>query len=88
MKTLKERVAIEQALVDGKIVQEVSGSGHTTDCNPEHVFYWNVLDYRIKPEPMEFYLSFWDNGAMVVSKTMSGAPAGLKTIKVREVTDE
>jgi len=92
MKTLKERVAIEQRAADGELIQWVSKIypewqtiGHSVDDS--FVFWWEEKDYRIKPEPMEFYVSIWESGELTITKTYGESPADIKTIKVREVIE-
>jgi len=90
MKTLKEKIEVMQAALDGRSVEtkiaESDYSWGASNTQPP-VFNWHINDYRIKPEPREYYLSFWGHDGVTVSKTMAAAPAGRETIKVREVLD-
>ena len=91
MKTLKERIEIEQAYEDGKKVDWMTYNGGWHELGvinkDKTIFDWKYNDYRIKPEPLEFFLSFYDAGHIGVTTTMAGSPANIKTIKVREVTE-
>ena len=96
MKTLKERIAIEQALLDGEIVQEFNIDGdYTWDCGKEHIFYWNCCDYRIKPKPMEFWVNVYNSTVTPISiyyeksraENAAATYGAIKTIKVKEVIE-
>ena len=58
------------------------------------IFSWHVNDYRIKTEPMEFWVNVFDevNGAYAYEteeKAINGASIPpVKRIKVREVIDD
>lgn len=100
MKTLKKRIEVEQAYLDGKTViykNLKSGYSDKMGTNVEAaVFDWLSRDYYIKPEPMEFWVNVY-GGQNVVDAYSSPIWANqskdrfdgyIKTIKVREVTDE
>ena len=57
MKTLRERVEIEQAFLDGKPIQFDPGMrGTWVDVTCEPRFAWDEADYRVKlKEPLVFY---------------------------------
>lgn len=96
MKTLKEKIEVMQAALDGKEIE----SKWLQKGNPEWksedmlVFNWVCFDYRIKPEPLEIYIDIYDadtsNPRYEVGSDSNrfkydGQP--FKTIKVREVTE-
>lgn len=72
MKTLKEKIEVMQAALDGEEI-EARKKNCTSDSwafipNPDFES-WNILDYRIKPTPREFWMvrhnwgvtsSIWD----------------------------
>ena len=54
---------------------------------------WNFqeYEYRVKPEPLEFWLNLYPSGSICPHKTLEEANrhnSRGRTIKVREVTDE
>lgn len=56
MKTLKEKIAVMQAALEGKAIQCRLDSGtdlpwRTSDCVPDLSWNWDVFDYRIAPKP-------------------------------------
>jgi len=100
MKTLKERIAIEQAYLDGETVLYQNASNGVSwpplySNDPEIVFDWEAFDYRIKPEPMELWVNVYkDSDGQYISTHLaeheaerSATPNSkhIKTIKVREV---
>ena len=96
MKPLKERIAIEQAFEDGKSLEVdvgITGTYQIYGDDPEPIFYWERNDYRIKLEPIEFWVNVFDkfNGAYAYEteeKAINGASMPpIKTIKVREITE-
>lgn len=99
MKTLKERIAIEQAFLDGeKVIISTTGKvSRLLDVRGyNYVFLWNHHDYDIKPEPMEFWVNIYnymDDLPCGTHRTKEAAEANathkiIRTIKAREVTDE
>ena len=60
MKTLKERIEIMQACLDGKEIEYISTTrygGELWSKSSNHNFNWDVYDYRIKPEPMVLWIN-------------------------------
>lgn len=59
MKTLKERIAVEQAGLDGKTIETKKIIYDEYDgkvADPKTYLYnWQDNDYRIKPEPITLY---------------------------------
>ena len=100
MKTLKERIEIEQAYLDGKLIEfkpkGSPGSWYFVPQNEKNiVFQWEYNDYRIKQEPMEFWVNVYEDldYGLFHNKdnadfAANGIPSFIKTIKMREVTDE
>jgi hypothetical protein len=77
--TLKEKIAILQAGLDGKTIQTRNkpGGSLTTDgiflkgsypnwtevpLHEPGSFNFALYDYRIKPEPREFYMNIYEDG--------------------------
>ena len=61
MKTLKEKISIMQACLDGKDIQvQTSGKWIFTNINTD--FNWAHYDYRIKPEPLTIWVNIYDKG--------------------------
>lgn len=93
MKTLKEKIEVMQAALDGKTIQFSNGP-LWIDCEPEHLIWqWPDYDYRIKPEPLEFWVLMVENSntPSLVNESkeyLSQFRSGGKTIKVREVLDD
>lgn len=103
MKPLKERIEIEQALLDGGDLQWSSLGGFKFHDIPiananDFVFDWDEKDYRIKPEPVEYWIRVWDARKGDTTETYISAEGDtpcfnkeydeikqLRTIKVREV---
>jgi len=93
MKTLKDKIEVMQAALDGKNIQrqydeelkqwvDIAGAGAQWD--------WVNYDYRIKPEPMEFWVNVYDTGIAVFDseEAARSITASInKTIKVREVVE-
>lgn len=95
MKTLKERVAIEQRAADGELLQwtseiypEWQTMGHSVGAS--FVFWWEEKDYRIKPKPLELWVNVYDDGIFRYHSTRaqadmylnSGNQLGGKTIRM------
>ena len=82
MKSLKERIAVEQACLDGEVIVysdqgEADGYSRTIDIT-EVIFHWDLYDYRIKSKPMEIWVNIYENG-MYGHKTKAQAVAGINT---------
>ena len=103
MKTLKERIAIEQACLDGaeiesQLVSTLDDRRWQYKLMPVDrntvVFSWDEIDYRIKQEPMTFWVNVYSGGSSYMHSSEERAIncregcSRSKTIKVREVTDE
>ena len=102
MKTLKEKIDIMQAALDGESVEEqlVSTLDSRRWLSLEPVidrnymtFDWVKYDYRIKPEPLEFYVSVTGDTPSCVN-TSKGYVEEIvdndpewRIIKVREVVE-
>ena len=62
MKTLKEKIKVEQACLDGKEIEKNPYHGITgwnEDKDP--IFNWFQYDYRIKQDPMTIWCNIYDN---------------------------
>lgn len=96
MKTLKEKIEVMQAALDGKDIEYTPHKDYW-EIDPSPSFNWDRFNYRIKPEPMEFWVNVYEGGetdgelAIYLMETVAkdrGAQLGArKTIKVREVID-
>ena len=98
MKALAEKIEVMQAAEGGAEIEivKVTGMGgdsfHSTDCP---MFDWANFDYRIKKEPMEFWVNVYKdpkNNGYHLSKEAADIKGGLysdyiKTIKVIEVIE-
>ena len=93
MKTLKEQIEVMQAALDGKNI-EVDEHGWGELSNPQEEQYnWELFDYRIKPEPLEFWVNVYSSGRVYLHDTEAKAKAmyeddeNVILVKVREVTE-
>ena len=87
---MKNDKELFEALLAGKTLVSVDGDEARFVENGFLNTNWNFSyhkDWEIKPEPMEFWISIFDSGSTVISPTYDEAPAGAKTIKVREVIE-
>lgn len=97
MKTLKEKIDVMQAALDGKEIEFIPAD----TCCEWHVltrnapsWNWSEYDYRIKYEPMEFYITLNMNGelkacdvaAIAAEDSLRSIGSG-SIIKVREVIE-
>ena len=95
MKSLKEKISVMQAALDGKEI-EIKYLTHDKDFKiPTNGIEWNwqIADYRIKPTPMEFWVNVYDRYAYLhdseeEARNKKETGVEVKTIKVREVTDD
>ena len=94
MKTVKEKIEVMQAFEDGKQVEvTISGKSKWFNCG-EPTWNWVASDYRVKPEPVEFWMNLYpdgDWGRHYESKNEAIAGSSkncLRTIRVREVIEE
>ena len=91
MKTLKEKIEVMQAALDGKEVEYDHGNGFWESCSP--TWDWASWDYRIKPEPMECWVNVYPEGCTYIHDSKEAAEnrketgVEMKTIKVREVIE-
>ena len=96
MKTLADKIDVMLAAQDGKEIEQSraefrDGEWIRVHDQDECTFNWGKYDYRIKPEPREFYVNFFSDGGEAIYRTKEEAVFGssqCETIKVREVTDE
>ena len=90
MKTLKEKIKVMQAALDGEIVQYRDTFGNWYSNN-DNLWNWGDYDYRIKPEPMEFIIDIYDGNRYEIAsdrnRLMLSKLGKFKTIKVREVME-
>lgn len=93
--TTDEKIAVLQAHKAGKEIQYKSNweSGSFWRTKPIPHFNFFDFDYRVKPEPQEFWVNVWSSTSFVHGtwsaaqfQSKYGRAAGfLKTIHVREV---
>jgi len=98
MKTLKEKIEVMQAALDGKEIEIKNKHDKEwrllTGDNKGLMFTWGEFDFRIKQEPMEFWVNTLSGMCSTVHITkkealrVTGNSQGWKTIKVIEVTEE
>ena len=96
-KTLKEKIEVMQAALDGKEIEaKYTNRNDTWDVQcAGFAWDWSIFDYRIKPEPMEFWVNVYEPNTRLCfgcHETKDGAnshrlPDCIKTIKVREVIE-
>lgn len=65
MKTLKERIEIETAYLNGGAVEQKNHCDNeweilTDTITDKMVFFWMNHDYRIKTKPLEFYVNIYN----------------------------
>ena len=101
MKTLRERIEIEQAGLDGKNISRrainvdgtIIGIWEIIIDTDEHVYEWTRYDYRIKPEPRVIYVPMLSDGHVSNSHDVLYDPTyfdqqGILYKKFIEVIDE
>jgi len=101
MKTLKEKIEVMQAALDGK---EIEYRNYPYDNRHKWTSYdlstivwnWPSVDYRIKPEPMELWVNVYDEKTEelyphktedAAKKAISFPEIYIKTVKFREVIE-
>ena len=95
MKSLKEKIEVMQAALDGKDIESKWLQEGNIDWFDEDliVFNWACFDYRIKQEPMEFWVNVYNDGSRFLHDSKQDAHfynesgVGKKTIKVREIAE-
>jgi hypothetical protein len=93
MKTTAEKIAVMQAFLDG-VPMEILTDGNWSLWLPtgEPEWRWGASDYRVKPEPREWWANeYADTGGVYLHDSKELAlkacrPLGV-TIKVREVIE-
>ena len=91
MKTLKEKIEIMQAALDGEEIEVYSTRGDDWVKTNVPVWNWDNYDYRIKPKPLEFWVNIYSDSVLgyTTEKEAKGhATASATQIKVREITDD
>lgn len=92
----KHRIEIMQALEDGKVILRRAANTDCTwlcinpACEGDGHWHWELWEYKIKPEPREFYIHLNEVGGGCVTNLKSRAKyihghEIIETIKVREV---
>jgi len=97
MKTLAEKIEVMQAALDGKEidVKHRVADDWTTASGEGIEFSWGEYDFRIKPEPIEFYVNIYNYmedlpcGAHKTLKEAQDKASHkiIRTVKVREVIE-
>ena len=90
MKTLPEKIEVMKAFDEGKKVQFKEGDKWIDAVSVG--WNWVASDFRIKQEPMEFWVNIYKgSNAISIYETEDAAAnkawEGAKTIKVREVIE-
>ena len=63
-------IPLLQAYIDGKTIQVLQTDGKWSDRKePAFIQHCNENEYRIKPEPREFWVAVWCDGSGDVRKT-------------------
>jgi len=95
METLKQKIEIMQACLDGAEIEYQQPGVWGKATNPE--FLWNEYDYRVKPKPMEIWINVYnypdDFCAKNMHKTKAQAELSatrkcIRTVKFIEVMDD
>jgi len=96
----KEKIAVMQAAVDGKVVQcrlqscDLDPPPWRTGVDSEVNWNWGLFEYRIKPEPMEIYINIYASGSIVpynekiMAENARRSGTALRTVKFIEVIEE
>jgi len=93
--TTAGKIAVMQAFEDGKVIESRMKPlpDNWTVAKPP-VWNWMSMDYRIKPEPREWWVCFYDEQDVsdggrtwIAPATADGMPPGgwAKVIRVREI---
>jgi len=91
-KTLQEKIAVMQAAAEGKKI-EFRDLVYVAwaDC-PNPKWNWGYFDYRVKPEPREFWINLYPCNMYPYdskeSADLCASTARLECIHVREVIEE
>jgi len=94
LEATKHAIEVMQAYVDGKEVEclarRVSGDEWEKVVSP--AWNWIRYDYRIKPEPREYYLNIYKEAVTVFANRIDANVCAksdrVACIKVREVIEE
>jgi len=89
----KEYIKIMQAYLDGKKIEFRNRAGDTIwrPADKNHGWNFHDVEYRIKPEPREFWLNVYPDGSLFAHFCPESAVHILsngETIKVIEVLDD
>ena len=90
MKTLKEKIEVMQAALDGKKVERYVGVsfGWVVLTNPCEVEYdWCNQKYRVKPEPLELWVNVVDDYTSSINWTtekeaLENCVSGARTVRM------
>ena len=93
MKSLRERIAVEQAYLDGEIIVYAGEGEKYREPEPVHewvdmVFRWDLFDYKLKPKPMVRYIFFYDDGSEHVIKDKEIAVMPGRVMKFIEAVEQ
>lgn len=81
MKTLKERVEVMQAYLDGKTIQDnIDGNWTDWESGNDPQFNWSSYDYRIKPENKQVPYDFSDAESLIGRKVKNKRTTGISLI--------
>ena len=86
--TEQEIIKVVQGFLDGKQIQSKLKIHYSWNDNPNPRWNFATNDYRIKPEPREWWVNINDKGMPYTwAKAEYGKPHDMH-IKVREVLDD
>lgn len=85
----KEKIEVMQAYLDGKKIEYCPSYGVWTEFSNANdpVWEWGNTQYRIKPEPREWWIVFDAAGNFFDFSALAPIAPGLKVVKVREVIE-
>lgn len=93
----KEKIVVMQAFVEGKTVEFCSKTGNVWRATPTPAWNWHDNEYRVKPEPMKFYIVVDAEGnpcplpylnRHTAVEVASRSRSGWRVIAVREVPED
>jgi hypothetical protein len=93
--TTKEKIAVMQAYLDGRTIQLYGTRWYDFKLDEEPDWNWGQTNYRVKPEPREWWLELhnsftcWDGNTSqnATAHKVNLASHGGAMVKVREVLE-
>ncbi len=93
MKTLKQKIEVMAAALDGKGIEKLTNGEWSQLFTPpdKMSFDWNSKDYRVKQEPMEYWVDVYTDGDVEIAsdknRRLYKGRSVEKMVKMREVTE-